>query len=79
MYVGSSTLAKAMARSKLDASPHGFRASFKGWARDHDVNELLSEFALAHVEKAVVAAYARNDLLAKRRAVMQAWADAIAG
>ena len=62
----------------LDAVTHGFRSSFKGWARQHDVDELLSEFALAHVEgSATVAAYARDDLLEKRRPVMQAWADCI--
>ena len=49
-------------------------------ARQHDVDELLSEFALAHVEgSATVAAYARDDLLEKRRPVMQAWADGISG
>ena len=68
----------------LNPSPkpllHGFRSSFKGWARLHDVDELLSEFALAHVEgSATVAAYARDDLLEKRRLVMQAWADCISG
>ena len=58
----------------------GFRTSFKGWAREHDVDELLSEFALAHVEgSATVAAYARDDLLEKRRPVMQAWAECISG
>ena len=56
------------------ASGHGFRSSFKDWARQHDVDELLSEFALAHVEgSATVAAYARDDLLEKRRPVMQRW------
>ena len=45
---------------------HGLRSSFKDWARQHDVDELLSEFALAHVEgSATVAAYARDDLLEK--------------
>ena len=59
---------------------HGFRSSFKGWARQQDVDELLWEFALAHVEgSATVAAYARDDLLEKRRPVMQAWAGCISG
>ena len=44
------------------------------------VDELLSEFALAHVEGSkTVAAYARDDLLEKRRPVMQAWSDYLAG
>ena len=64
----------------IDAVTHGFRSSFKDWARQHDVDELPSEFVLAHVEgSATVAAYARDDLLEKQRPVMQAWADCISG
>lgn len=63
----------------INAVTHGFRWSLKDWARQHDVDELLSEFALAHVEgSATVAADARDDLLEKRRPVMQRWADYIA-
>ena len=44
------------------------------------VDEPLSEFALAHVEGSkAMAAYARDDLLEKRRPVMQAWSDFIEG
>ena len=44
------------------------------------MDELLSEFALVHVEgSATVTAYARDDLLEKRRPVTQRWADYIAG
>ena len=45
----------------------------------HDgVDELLSEFALAHVEcSKTVAAYARDNLVEKRRPVMQAWSDLV--
>ena len=45
---------------------------------DGGADELLSEFALAHVEGSkTVAAYARDDLLEKWRPVMQRWADFI--
>ena len=41
----------------------------------HDVDETLSEFVVAHVKGwATVAAFARDDLLGKRRSLMQAWA-----
>ena len=78
--MGNVVMTQALRNAGVAASGHGFRSSFKGWAREHDVDELLSEFALAHVEgSATVAAYARDDLLEKRRPVMQAWADCISG
>ena len=39
---------------------HGFRSSFKDSARLHDVDELLSEFALAHVEGSATVAHRRQ-------------------
>ena len=76
--MGNSVMTNALRTAGIAASGHGFRSSFKDWARLHDVDELLSEFALAHVEgSATVAAYARDDLLEKRRPVMQRWADCI--
>ncbi|MCE2494820.1 MAG: integrase, partial [Alphaproteobacteria bacterium] len=76
--LGDKVMTQALRASGIAASGHGFRSSFKDWARQHDVDELLSEFALAHVEgSATVAAYARDDLLEKRRPVMQRWADCI--
>ena len=78
--MGNVVMTQALRNAGVAASGHGFRSSFKGWAREHDVDEVLSEFALAHVEgSATVAAYARDDLLEKRRPVMQAWADCISG
>ena len=77
--LGDKVMTQALRSAGIAASGHGFRSSFKDWARHHDVDELLSEFALAHVEgSATVAAYARDDLLEKRRPVMQRWADCIA-
>ena len=68
----------ALRKAKINATGHGFRSSFKDWARHEGVDELLSEFALAHVEGSkTVAAYARDDLLEKRRPVMQAWSDLV--
>ena len=71
-------MTQALRTAGIAASGHGFRSSFKDWARQHDVDKLLSEFALAYVEgSATVTAYARDDLLEKRRPVMQRWADCI--
>ena len=58
------------------ATLHGFRSSFKDWARQHDVDETVSEYCLAHVEgSATVRAYARDDLLELRRPIMKAWRE----
>lgn len=78
--VGHAVMTQALRKAGVAASGHGFRSSFKDWAREHDMDELLSEFALAHVEGSkTVATYARDDLLEKRRPVMQRWADCISG
>ncbi|MFL1461609.1 tyrosine-type recombinase/integrase [Roseococcus sp. DSY-14] len=54
--------------------PHGFRSSFKEWARYHDFRDELSELALAHRDaNGVRAAYARDTLLEPRRPMMEAW------
>lgn len=55
--------------------PHGFRSSFKGWARATGYADELSELALAHADKdRVRAAYAREDSLEQRRPMMDVWA-----
>ena len=78
--LGGKVMTQARRNAGIAASGHGFRSSFKDWARQHHVDETLSEFALAHVEgSATVAAYARDDLLERRRPVMQRWADSISG
>ena len=77
--LGRTAVADALRKADINATGHGFRSSFKDWARHEGVDEILSEFALAHVEGSkTVAAYARDDLLEKRRPVMQAWCDFIA-
>jgi len=64
-----------------DLTVHGFRSTFKDWAREttHYPNE-VSEAALAHViGDQTEAAYARGDLFNKRAGLMQDWADYLAG
>jgi len=64
-----------------DLTVHGFRSTFKDWAREttHYPNE-VSEAALAHViGDQTEAAYARGDLFHKRAGLMQDWADYLAG
>ena len=63
-------------RMKVHAVPHGFRSSFKDWARSSTAYpDELSELALAHVSSdATRAAYARDELLPKRKRLMADWA-----
>lgn len=57
--------------------PHGFRSTFRDWASEHtSYPPEMAEMALAHaIESKVEAAYRRGDMLAKRFAMMQDWAD----
>jgi integrase len=69
-----------MRRQSLDATPHGFRSTFRDWAGEytHYPRE-LAEVALAHVKgDATEAAYWRGDVLDKRRRMMSDWAVFIA-
>ena len=53
---------------------HGMRSSFRDWGAEQGHDAMLLELALGHaVGSAVVAAYARSDLLDRRRTVMEAW------
>lgn len=62
-------------RMGADCVPHGFRSSFKDWARECTAYaDEVSELALAHVNSdATRAAYARSELIDKRRAMMADW------
>ena len=57
--------------------PHGFRSSFRDWAGEtRPEGREVVEAALAHtIKDKAEAAYARSDLLEKRRPLMDAWAE----
>ena len=59
---------------------HGFRASFRTWGMEvTSYPDEMLEFALAHVVgDQTVRAYARSDMVAKRRQLMQDWAEYLA-
>jgi integrase len=59
-----------------DATPHGFRSSFRDWASEcTNFSNEVCEAALAHViQNKAEAAYRRGDALEKRRLLMEAWA-----
>ena len=72
------SLRKALARHGGDGfTAHGMRSAFRDWGGEctSAPRELL-EVALAHaLGNQTEEAYARGDLLKKRAAIMQAWAD----
>lgn len=58
-----------------DVTAHGFRATFRTWIQEHTAYpEEVAELALAHVNSdATRAAYARGELVDKRRLLMNEW------
>ena len=60
---------------------HGLRATWRTWAQEKtSADHAVMELSLAHkVGSAVEQAYARSDLLAKRRDLMEQWAQYVAG
>lgn len=71
------TMSKLVKSLGYDADVHGFRTSFRVWVQERtNASFEVAEKALAHKTKnKVVAAYARSDLMEKRRKLMQRWAD----
>ena len=70
------TLTKLMHENGINAVIHGLRSSFRDWCGETGVVREVAEACLAHtVRNQVEAAYARSDLLERRREVMQQWAD----
>lgn len=74
-------VAKALRLVAPGCAPHGMRTSFRTWIQDTDAaNYDVAETALAHVIGGKVErAYARSDLLDRRRILMQSWANFVTG
>ena len=79
--MNANALSDATHRLKLDAVPHGFRASFRNWCAETGVARELAEASLAHTlgENMAEIAYLQTDLLAQRRPVLRDWADLCTG
>lgn len=71
------SLLAVLKRMEVAVTVHGFRSTFRDWASDcTDAPREVAEQALAHhTGDATEAAYRRTDLLDRRRALMQQWAD----
>ena len=78
--IHASMFSKSLRRLGIAGTPHGMRSSFRDWCSETGVAREVAEAALAHkVRSQAEAAYARSDLLDRRRKVMQAWAAYLAG
>lgn len=79
--LSNSTMDAVCDRLGLDATPHGFRSTFRDWAGDcTDHPEEVAEMALAHVVGSKTArAYRRRDALEKRRRLLDDWAAYVTG
>ena len=60
---------------RRDITSHGFRTTFKSWARQNGFDEIASEMALDHaVGNAVSEIYGRQaEMIERRRFLMDAW------
>ena len=63
------------------ATVHGFRTAFRTWASEQtNADHAVMELCLAHaVGSAVERAYARSDLLSKRRRILDQWGRFLTG
>ena len=77
--VSGDALRAVLRRLGIASTVHGLRASFRSWASEQAVDREVAEAALAHTVKGVEAAYARSDMLERRRLVMEVWGRYITG
>ena len=76
--VSVNTYVKLLRELHIATSAHGLRATFRSWCSDVGVPRDLAEMALGHVVAGTEGAYARSDMLERRRALMQQWSAYIA-
>jgi len=75
------TLLEILRGMEMGVTVHGFRSTFRDWVADvTDYPREVAEAALAHtLENKVEAAYRRTDFFAKRRRLMDDWAEYCVG
>ena len=76
--IPSWALAKLVSSLGIDGTLHGMRSSFRDWCGETGAVREVAEACLAHrVGSAAEQAYARSDLLQRRRELMDAWTEYI--
>ena len=71
------TFVKLLRDLDIATTAHGLRATFRSWCSDQSIPRDLAEMALGHAVKGVEGAYARSDMIHRRRPLMQRWASHI--
>lgn len=78
--VSDKALRKVLADLAADATVHGSRSTFRDWCGENGAAREVAEGCLSHkVGSSVEQAYARSDLLERRRTVMQDWGRFVSG
>ena len=79
--LSDSSLSKLVRELGIKGTVHGLRSSWRDWASEQtSAPRAVMEACLAHVEgNEAVAAYARSDVLEKRRALMSRWSQYLGG
>ena len=78
--LGERSMLQVLDRLGIDATAHGFRASFRVWSAERTtIPREVCEAALAHtIRDKAEAAYQRSDLFERRRELMERWAAYLA-
>ena len=72
--LSNATMSKLCKDNNVGCVPHGMRSSFRDWCGETGVSREVAEQALGHeIRNAVEKAYARTDLLERRRQIMEKW------
>ena len=72
--ISNATMSKLCKENDVGCVPHGIRSSFRDWCGETGVSREVAERALGHeIRNAVEKAYARTDLLERRRQLMENW------
>jgi hypothetical protein len=58
---------------------HGWRSTFRSWCAADGVPREVAEAAIAHTVGGVEGRYQRDNMVERRRPVMQDWADYVTG
>ena len=76
--LSNATMSKLCKENNVGCVPHGMRSSFRDWCAETGVSREVAERALGHeIRNAVEKAYARTDLLERRRQLMENWSSYI--